>query len=56
MSVLLRKANSGPLAAIPVDATELIVMNDAVAPVSLMVSEIGIAAVGGYPTDTTILG
>jgi hypothetical protein len=56
MSALLQKANSGPLAAIPVNATEPIVMNGAVAPVSFIVSGISIVSVCGYPTDTTILG
>jgi hypothetical protein len=55
MSAVIRKANSGPLVAIPVDAAEPIVMNEAVSPVSCFIVS-GISAEGGYPTDTTALG
>jgi hypothetical protein len=56
MSAVLQKANSGPLADIPVHATEPIVMNRNMTPVSFVFVVSGISIVTGYPTDTTILG
>lgn len=53
MSAVIQKANSGPLADVPVHATDPIVMTRTMTPVSFVLA---VGFIGGYPTDTTVLG